>query len=423
MDLLENTLQPYAWGSHEAIARLQGRPFPTDRPEAELWMGAHPAAPSRLAGMGLPLDEAITRAPEQFLGVRSLERFGPRLPFLLKVLAARTPLSLQAHPSLAQAREGFAREEAAGTPPGAPTRSYKDPNHKPEILCALGPFWALYGFRDPARTALLLRSLGVATLDGLGWAARLEQEGEAALGPVFRELMTMPLDRRVPLVEAVVAACAHPVPDEDAEVASAFREERRWAVRLGELYPGDAGVVGALLLNLVRLERGDALYLPAGNLHAYLEGTGVELMASSDNVLRGGCTPKHVDVEELCRVLEFRAVPPTPLRPVQVSPVEWTWETAAEDFRLSRIAPSQSAGTFHAEGGQPEIVLCTEGAVTLEVSPGARGAKGRLTLSPGQSAFISADDGAWTAKGEGEAWRATTNQKGRPPSGDRPFRL
>lgn len=408
MDLLENTLQPYAWGSYEAIARLQGRPFPTERPEAELWMGAHPAAPSRLAGRDLPLDVAITRAPEDFLGTRSLERFGARLPFLLKVLAARTPLSLQAHPSLAQAREGFAREEAAGIPPGAPTRSYKDPNHKPEILCALGPFWALYGFRDPARTALLLRSLGVATLDGLGWATRLEREGEAALGPVFRELMTLPPDRRVPLVEAVVAACARPDVHDDA--ASAFREERRWAVRLGGLYPGDAGVVGALLLNLVRLERGEALYLPAGNLHAYLEGTGVELMASSDNVLRGGCTPKHVDVEELCRVLEFRAIPPTPLRPVQVSPVEWTWETGTEDFRLSRIVlqpSSASTASFSAEGGQPEILVCTEGSLTLEASGAAAGGRRSLTLSPGQSAFISAEDGAWTMTGEGEAWRAT----------------
>ncbi len=386
MELLDNRIQPYAWGSRTAIARLQGRPFPTERPEAELWMGAHPAAPSRLA-VPRPcvstLAEAVAAAPERMLGAETVSRFGPRLPFLLKVLAAETPLSLQAHPSREGAREGFARENAAGVPLDSPLRNYKDENHKPEILCALGPFWALYGFRDVAQTLSLLRSLRVPALEA--WTALLARDGERGLAQTFRELMTLPASERVPLVEAVLAACGREASDET------FLEERRWAVRLGELYPGDAGVVGALLLNLVRLEAGDALYLPAGNLHAYLSGTGVELMASSDNVLRGGCTPKHVDAEELCRVLEFRAIPPRPLRPTAVSDVESAYETSAPDFRLSRLTLHEGGAAFSSPGGQPEIVLCTEGALQLKAMERV------LRLHRGQSAFISASDGAWTA--------------------------
>lgn len=395
MDLLENVIQPYAWGSRSAIARLQGRPHPSPTPEAEMWMGAHPAAPSTLTSSGQSLLDAVRAEPSALLGEACLSRFGPRLPFLFKVLAAGTPLSLQAHPSTAQAEAGFAREDAAGIPLGAPHRNYKDPHHKPEILCALEPFWALCGFRAPADTVRLLESLQVPALDPLLAPLRA---GPGGLRSSFETLMTLPKDARVPLVAAVVAACA----DAQAGAGSPFADEKRWALRLGELYPGDAGVVGSLLLNVLKLEPGEAIYLPAGNLHAYLEGAGVELMASSDNVLRGGCTPKHVDVPELLSVLDFRPLAPEVLRPVPVASGLWRYDTPAPDFSLRRARPKEAGAPLRFTQGAPHLVLCVEGALQLTSEAG-----GRLELRSGASAFVAASDGAWELAGTGAGFLAS----------------
>ena len=392
MDLLDNVIQPYAWGSRTAIARLQGRPHPTSEPEAELWMGAHPSAPSRIARTGQSLLHKVEAAPAQVLGDANLARFGARLPFLFKVLAAQTPLSLQAHPSTEQAQEGFARENAAAIPLGASHRNYKDPHHKPEILCALEPFWALCGFREPSQTVRLLESLQVPSLEVVLGPLR---EGQRGLRAACETLMTLPAAQREPLVANVVRACG------EAAGASEFVEEKRWARALGELYPGDAGVVGALLLNVLRLEAGEAIYLPAGNLHAYLQGAGVELMASSDNVLRGGCTPKHVDVPELLRVLDFRPMTPEVLRPLEGAKGLWRYATPAPDFTLWR-ARAQSEHPVPFEGGVPQIALCVEGKLQLSAQAGEP-----IALRAGQSAFVAASDGAWRMEGDGTAFLAS----------------
>ena len=366
---LENTIQRYAWGSLTAIPSLLGA-TPDGSPQAELWLGAHPSAPSRLAG-GASLESAIATEPQRLLGASTVARFGPRLPFLLKVLAAAQPLSLQAHPSPAQAQAGFAREEAAGVPQSAPHRNYKDASHKPEIICALTRFEALCGFRQRADTVRLWRGLGLDT-------AELEDRG---LKAYFEQLLTSP---QAALVDQLVHAARTPVPGFAAECAL--------VARLSKLYPGDVGIVGALLLNLVTLEPGEALYLDAGNLHAYLEGTGVELMANSDNVLRGGLTPKHVDVNELLSVLDFSDGPPRVLRPTG-SP-EAVYPTPAPDFRLSRVTVDAPL-TLPALG--PQVLLVTEGEVQV----------GALTLSRGQSAFAGADEGALDVRGHGTLFRAT----------------
>ncbi len=269
-------------------------------------------------------------------------RFDGQLPFLLKVLAAAQPLSLQAHPSLSQARAGFARENAAGLPPDAPTRCYRDANHKPELICALTTFHALCGFRPVRESLRLLTGLGV---DVTG----LERDG---LATWFRAVMT----ERRSLTRVV-------------EVPG-FERECALARRLVEAWPGDPGVLGALLLNYVVLQPGEALFLSAGNLHAYVEGTGVELMANSDNVLRGGLTPKHVDVAELLSVLDFTDAAPTVLRGDYATPVE--------DFRLTRLtlgAPQQLPA-------RAQILLVTEGEAQL----------GDLTLKQGESVFLGADE-------------------------------
>ena len=301
---MQNRVQAYAWGSHTALAQLRGEAKPSTLPEAELWMGAHPLAPSALLTADGPrsLLDLVTAQPESLLGAAVTREFGA-LPFLMKLLAAREPLSLQAHPSAEQARAGFAREEAAGVALSSPQRSYKDPHHKPELIAALTPFSALVGFRSTRDTARLFAGLGVSRLTAVT-RALAEQPPNEALRALFDLVTSSAPTARHELATETFAACRKPhtpLPD--------FASELAWGVRIGELYPGDAGLVLALALNLVVLEPNQALYLPAGNLHAYLEGMGVELMASSDNVLRGGLTPKHVDAAELAARPRFHSRP------------------------------------------------------------------------------------------------------------------
>ncbi len=392
MDLLENAIQPYAWGSRSAIAGLQGRPVPSPGPEAELWMGAHPLAPShvRRSGVRLSLAEAIARAPEAELGPRVLAEHGPHLPFLLKVLAAETPLSLQAHPDPEQAREGFAREEAAGIPLDAPHRSYKDPHPKPELLCALTPFDALCGFRPPAEALAILDALGEPALAPV--RERLAAGGPDGLRQAFTWLVSLPREDGARLAGAAVVAAAR-------SAASPFGEAFAWTGRLAALYPGDAGVVVALLLRLVHLAPGEALYLAAGNMHAYLQGVGVEVMAASDNVLRGGLTPKHVDAAELLRVLRFGGAPVPLVHASPGAPGEQVYPTPASQFELSRIA--LAGRPFEAEVTGPELLLCVEGQVTAAAAGGPR-----LPLQRGASAFVPAATGRYAIDGGGVVFRA-----------------
>lgn len=389
MERLENRIQPYAWGSRTAIAELRGANSPSATPEAELWMGAHPVAPSRSARDGRTLIDRIAAAPEAELGAATLSAFGPRLPFLLKVLAAEQPLSLQAHPSIAQAEEGFEREERAGVPRDAAHRNYRDKNHKPELICALSPFVALCGFRAIESTRALVDALSVPAL--LELSARLDD-----LRGAFGWLMNLERTQREALVAQTVAACARV-----RDAGGAFADECAWGARIGALYPGDAGVIGALLLNLVHLSPGEAIYLPAGNLHAYLQGVGIEVMASSDNVLRGGLTPKHVDVPELLRVLDFRAGPVAKVHASRQAQLE-IWKTPAREFELSRVHATEAPLTIAVRA--PIIALCTSGTITLADDGGAE------TLGRGESVFVAGSTRALTVRGDGDAFLATCGQ-------------
>jgi mannose-6-phosphate isomerase len=399
--LLECSTMPYAWGSRTAIAELTGRPGPTASPEAELWMGAHPVAPSRVADGGerRSLIDVIAASPIEILGEETARTFGPRLPFLLKVLAADEPLSLQAHPTEAQARAGFEEEERRRVARDAPTRNYKDASHKPELLCALTPFDALCGFRRAADTVRLLDALGVAELEPFVLPLRASPDARG-LSQTFQALMTSDVGDRARVVAATVRACQ----EEDA--SAPYPRERALARRLGALYPGDVGVVSALLLNLVHLEPGEAIYLGAGNLHAYLGGVGVEIMASSDNVLRGGLTPKHVDVPELLQVLDFADGPIDVVRPTPAGPNEEIYETPAREFSLSRVRVQGGSATLEVRG--PEILLVTDGALSLA------GPAGRLHLPKGAAAFVPAEEQRLTLGGTGTAYRATVPTRPRP---------
>ncbi|MEN3270574.1 mannose-6-phosphate isomerase, class I [Pseudonocardia sp.] len=379
MELLDNPVRPYAWGSRTVIADLLGQEIPSPHPQAELWFGAHPADPSRLVhpdGSRTSLLDALRADPEHLLGADRSGHWDATLPFLLKVLAADEPLSLQAHPSIEQARTGFAREEAAGIPRDAADRNYRDANHKPELICALTEFHALVGFREPAATVRLLRALEVPELAGHAelLAAQPDQDGLRALFTTWITLPQSMLDVLVPVLQEGCIRLAGSGGD--------FHTEARTVLELSERYPGDAGVLAALLLNRVTLAPGEALYLPAGNLHAYLSGAGIELMANSDNVLRGGLTPKHVDVPELLRVLDFAAAPP----PVLTGRPESGWiryDTPAKEFLLRRWAGGTGEPVAVPDGG-PRILLCTAGAACVR-SPG-----GEMQLARGSSLWLAA---------------------------------
>ena len=326
MDLLRPVIRPYPWGTRTAIAELQGRPVPAPGPEAELWMGAHPSAPS---GVGwTTLDEAIAVAPERALGADCAGRFGGRLPFLLKVLSAEKALSIQVHPSRAQAEAGYAAENARGLAAGDPARNYVDDWPKPELLYALTPFEVAVGLRTPADASALLRALEVDELEPLA-AALADAVGEDALGAALASVLEWPEPR--PLVASVVAACQRL-----AASASPFAGACAAAVRIAADHPGDVGVLALLLMRHEVLQPGQAVFMPAGGLHAYLHGTGIELLANSDNVVRSGLTGKHIDVPELLRLLDPAVAVPV-LSPRRLADGLATFDTPAEEFRLYLI--------------------------------------------------------------------------------------
>ncbi|MFO7496335.1 MAG: mannose-6-phosphate isomerase, class I, partial [Desulfobacterales bacterium] len=379
--LMQNTIQPYAWGSRTAIAALRGEPLPSAGPQAELWIGAHPKAPSlvRVDRRWVPLPELIAADPVGVLGAAAAARFDGQLPYLLKVLAAERPLSIQAHPSRDQAREGFARENRLKIPLDAPHRNYRDANHKPECLCALTPFWGVSGFRAVpeilARLEPLLASRAAGPLADLA-----HRDACDGLRNLFTWLMTLPATEREPLV-AAAAAQAAVLADRDPAFG--------WVARLQAEYPGDAGVLAPLLLNLVRLAPGEALFLPAGELHAYLQGVGIELMANSDNVLRGGLTPKHVDLPELLRVLTFEERKIEVLRPAAAGPCEGRYASRAEEFQLAVLTVDGDRVSSGPAPRSVEVLLCVEGEGRL----GDLAGEGDLAVRQGQSALVPAGAG------------------------------
>lgn len=377
MQQLTGVLRAYPWGSRTLIPQLRGLPAPSDRPEAELWFGAHPAGPSTIDGR--PLTEIIAEDPAAALGPRVREQFGDRLPFLLKLLAAAEPLSLQAHPSAEQAREGFARENDQGIALNASNRNYKDSSHKPELIVALSEFHAMIGFRPLELTRELFAALSCPELDRYLTILDPFNESDSLRG-LFTTWISIPAQARQELIDAVVTA------------ASTNLQRGDWisnvlvnVLELQERYPGDIGVLGALLLNHVRMYPGEGIYLDAGQLHAYVRGLGVEIMANSDNVLRGGLTSKYVDVPELVRVLEFSS-----LSDLGVYREEGVYLTPAPEFQLTcREVSQDSPWTIDHDG--PAIAMCTAGTVEL----------GGMTLNPGDAVWIPASDPAATAGGAG----------------------
>ena len=379
-----NTPRDYAWGSTTLIAELEGR-TPTGAPEAEVWFGDHPGHPARVPdgrtlGEWLASGDAPEGTPE-------------RLPYLLKILAAGSPLSIQAHPSKAQAEEGFAREEAAGTPRDAATRTYRDANHKPEIIVALSDrFLALAGLRELDATRRFLEAVGEATAP---LRAVLDSHPDDA-DALAAALIWILSPAAGPQVSAIITAATDAASDE-------FGDELELVRHLQSHYPGDPGIVVAMLLNRVILRRGQGVFVPAGVLHAYIEGLGVEIMAASDNVLRGGLTPKHIDVAELTAILDPRPGPAPVLDPA--AGTARTFTGGVPDFVLTQVTADPSAAVEVRMNGIA-IAVATSGEVEITGAD----TQDRLTLRPGSAALITPNEGSVSISGSGEAFIAEPGQ-------------
>ena len=378
----------YAWGSTTAIPELLGE-SPGDEPVAELWFGAHASSPSALED-GRTLLDLLTDDGEAQLGSDVIARFGRGLPYLLKVLAAEHPLSLQVHPNLEQARSGFAVEQAAGLALDAPERCYRDANHKPEVWFALTPVEALCGFRAPRRAAELFADLDAPLARSIAAMLR-EDPSPSGVRTVFTALLATSTRPDAAAVSAVAAACqarlenSSPSPRADGNVALLESE-----------HPGDPGVVASLLLNPVSLQPGESVFIPTGGVHALLSGTTVEVQASSDNVLRAGLTTKHVDVHALLATVDYVAAPPIRLAPETFHGSTRVFYAPVDDFELSvTTLEAGASGQQPVPGRGPRIVLCVDGQVEV------RSERESLVLSRGQALFAGAVDGPLTVGGVG----------------------
>jgi mannose-6-phosphate isomerase len=391
---MKNTVQEYAWGSFTAIAELLGNDSPSKTPQAELWMGAHPKAPSMVKcnGSWISLLELIEKNPDPVLGKKVAEKFNNSLPYLFKVLAAAKPLSIQAHPSIHQAKQGFERENRQKIPLDAYNRNYKDDNHKPECICAMTLFRALNGFRKISSIVGLMEKIcpqglkkQIDTLRG--------QQSPMELKKFFRTLMTMNRQRRTQIISHAVSNAKKFIDDDPAY---------KWMIDLHQEYPADIGVFSPILLNLICLEPGQAMFLPAGQLHAYLDGVGIELMANSDNVLRGGLTPKYIDMPELLNVLNFEERKVNILETEQINECEWVYESHAEEFILSIIQVKEGIIYNSTADRSIEILLCTDGKATIT----DLGENHKVVIDRGKSIIIPAIVKKYSIQGNAAFYKA-----------------
>ena len=385
---LRNPIRHYPWGSHTALSEWSGRPSPSEQPEAELWLGAHPSAPSQIltgsdGDAPIPLDRWIAQDPVAALGERVAATFEEQLPFLLKVLAPAKALSIQTHPNAERARRGFERENEAGLPLDHPKRSYRDPRPKPELICALTGFSALCGFREREDATDRLRQLALPALAPI--CETIEERGTAAgLSALLREA---PESRESAATEVA------------RRVGAGATEDPVHAIvgRLATQYPGDIGILAPLFLHTVTLAPGEALFLRAGLVHAYLDGFGIEVMGNSDNTLRGGLTGRHVDVPEFVGALDPSERVPARLRPSGKPGELERYVTPDSAFALQRLTVSPLEARAVPRSSGPEIWLCTAGHVRVE----SRRGTGALELPCGEGLWVPASEGPLRASGEG----------------------
>ncbi|AMG54422.1 MULTISPECIES: mannose-6-phosphate isomerase [Citrobacter] len=386
MQKLINSVQNYAWGSKTALTELYGLANPQQLPMAELWMGAHPKSSSKIedaSGQVVSLRDVIDGNQSALLGDAVAKRFG-ELPFLFKVLCAAQPLSIQVHPNKRNSEIGFAKENAAGIPMDAAERNYKDPNHKPELVFALTPFLAMNAFREFSEIVSLLQPVAGAHT---AIAHFLEQPNAERLSQLFAALLSMQGEEKSRALAILKAALE-------------TQQGEPWqTIRLiAEFYPDDSGLFSPLLLNVVKLNPGEAMFLFAETPHAYLQGVALEVMANSDNVLRAGLTPKYIDIPELVANVKFEAKPANQLLTTPVKHgAELDFPIPVNDFAFS--LHDLSAQETAIDQQSAAILFCVEGEAIL------RKGEQRLVLKPGESAFISAEESPVSVSGVGRVAR------------------
>lgn len=416
VERLTNPARDYAWGVVDGLAGLVGTAA-TGGPEAELWIGAHPSAPSVLDD-GTTLDAAIAAAPEALLGDEVVARFGARLPYLLKVLAIGRALSVQLHPDAEQAAAGYAREEAEGPDRDAPDRIYRDPYAKPEMLVALRPTTILVGLRSGDDAASLLRTLGAPAADALADAVDGRPDARSALVG----LVTADADARAALATAAASVGngrgrgptgpATRPPGAPAAPEEVGDDPWPWVARLAAWSPADPAALAPLVLGLRVLAPGDAVFLAAGIPHAYLEGAGVELMGASDNVVRGGLTSKHVDPESLAGLMARPGTEPTVLAGVDLGEGIRRYDPPVPEIALHRLTPGDGELAVPTVPRGPALLVATDGPAAVTR------ADDTVLLDAGGAALVTPDerDGA-TVTGPGTVWLATVGGTGSTPDG------
>lgn len=395
--LLKNTVREYSWGSYTAIPKLLGKKTACNKPQAELWIGAHPSASSlvKIRGKWESLSDLIKKNPAEILGRKCAEKYGGELPYLFKIIAASEPLSIQAHPNLLQAKKGFKRENRLGIPLDSFNRNYKDENHKPECVCALSDFEALCGFRPVSEILSLLTKSCPGTLK-MHLNGLKKNPGPSGLKSFFIKIMTMDFDRKKKVIAEAV---------ENSRIFADENPAFKWIPALAGKYPSDIGVIAPLFLNYIYLKPGQAIFLPAGELHAYLNGVALELMANSDNVIRGGLTAKHVDVGELSNILRFRSLKSRIVLP-EKNKKERIYKTPAEEFVLSVISVCKDNAYTGSRGRSVEIMLCIEGKSFISSS-----GNDRRIISKGESVIIPASVKSYRIDGRAVLYKAAVNKK------------
>lgn len=393
MERITGAQKDYHWGSRDAICEFLGVPASAS-PLAEVWFGTHPSGPAQLPD-GRSLDEVVDADPASALGADIVSAFGPRLPFLVKLIAPASPVSLQVHPSLEQAQVGFADEEARGVPRDAPHRTYPDANHKPEMLFALTTCEAVAGFRAPRRAIELLASLEVPLARTLH-ADLVADASAEGVRTAFTRLLDPEQRPDADQVAAVVDACAARLA---AHRSPSVRTDRIVAI-LAEAYPGDPGAVASLLMNPVTLRAGEALFVPAGGVHSYLSGLAIEVLANSDNVLRAGLTSKYVDAAGVLETVDWVAAPPVRLGPERVADDIDVFYAPVDDFQLSVATVDHERQPLF-PGRGPRVAIVIDGEVQLTCP------RGTVRLRRGEAVFVTADDGEVTLSGSGTVAQAS----------------
>ncbi|MCG9596798.1 mannose-6-phosphate isomerase, class I [Vibrio sp. Isolate25] len=385
--LLENVIQNYPWGSHDSINTLFGIANPDHQPQAEIWMGAHPNGCSKIQvdNETVLLSDYIEQNPDQTIGAETNQRFG-ELPFLFKVLAAAQALSIQVHPSKTQAEEGFAREDKAGINRGASNRNYKDPNHKPELVYALTPYMAMNGFRDFNDIIALFDALNAQVLQSDIDAFRSDLSPQG-LQKFFKAILELDGEKKSKALDALLS-WAENSKDPLATLVLALNKQ----------YPNDVGLLAPLMLNVLELQPGEAMFLDAGTPHAYIKGTGLEIMANSDNVLRAGLTPKYMDVEELVNSCKFEALDNNKILTQPITDgCELSFPVPVDDFKFSVLQQPENHTLVLSRA---EIIFAIDNDVTLQAGDNT------LVLSKGQSAFVPLSTLTITVSSQGAVARA-----------------